>query len=148
MHRPLAIQPDKISEIWFDIKPLIEKSLDWTPKSLPRPFLADIYNKLLDSTFQLWLTYENNEIQIMLITSIEREIGKNYQFCIIQHLAGKNWRNSFPLFEEVKNWAKDNRCIEIIAFTRPTILRFCRSLGFKLIKETIDHQLEIRLELQ
>ena len=67
MNPVFLVKPDDIQDIWFGVRPIIEKALVHSEHAL---MSSDVLREVLNNTMQLWVGFDNNEIACVMTTEI------------------------------------------------------------------------------
>lgn len=88
----------------------------------------DVLSFLRKGMIQLWTWEDAESITAVMVTEICQTPRKRW--VVIQALVG-TIREARGEWEYILNWAKLNRCEEVVAFCRDSMCRFLQPLGFK-----------------
>lgn len=98
-----VVSPEHLDLVWEEAAPLLEKALVNTDMAL-----AFIQGQLRENLFQLWLGFDNDLMDTVMVTEIRQ--FEDYRVCYIWLLSGlfEKWQEHLTTIEE---WAKLNNCI-------------------------------------
>ena len=61
------VKPDDVQDLWFGVRPLIEKPLEHSEGAMTS---SDVLRAVITNKFQLWVGFDRDEIDTVLITQI------------------------------------------------------------------------------
>ena len=67
MNQVFLVKPDDVQDIWYDVRPLIEKPLTHSEGAMTS---YDVLRLILTEQFQLWVGFTKDSIATALITEI------------------------------------------------------------------------------
>jgi hypothetical protein len=139
-----GIQADNVFDVWNEIKPFLAQLRDSVPNRKADPD-EKLFLDLVTRQLQLWIAHDRQRIHSMLITKLEHETG--IAQCRIYGLAGSRLRECFPMFDTIKEWARERGATQIVANTKPSILKMVKRLGFKYAGDNAFKQKKIVCDL-
>ena len=113
--------PEHIPEVWDSAKGHLQRALDRGS----RYTLSDIYDGLITSRMQLWVSFnwETRSIEAALVTSIQDG------YCLLLACGGQNMREWAQWLEIVEKWAREHGCEELRIYGRRG---WAKVLGFEI----------------
>lgn len=129
---------------WLKIKPFVEKALPYSMDSAVKSF--HIRNELVAGKLQCWYVGHKGRILVVLLTRVDK-LDSGETNVLVYLLAGKNLKETFPLFAHIRAWAQSLGAKTITGFTRPAIARMVRPMGFKQIGVDPNGQIHISMEV-
>lgn len=112
----VCVPPERVSEFWPHVEPLIRSAIERTELSDPR----DIERDILGGVSLLWLAW-NDGIEAAAASQIVR-IGET-KVCIITACGGSNRERWLPLIEGIENYARQEGCSCVRIYGRKGWLR-------------------------
>jgi hypothetical protein len=128
------VKREDIIYVWPQIWPLIDKMVVSHSMHTGEAFIGQLLNNLTTGYAQLWVTHNKDidnpeaKIDAAMFTTIEQTGDKT--FCYIIGVAGEGLFDSFKHFESFKQWARANQVKEIVTYTRESLAKKLRKLGF------------------
>lgn len=113
----VCIDPKHVSEVWPVVAPLIRAAVENVGLT---PF-SEIEYDVLSGEGLLWVIWSGREIEAAATTVLsETSLGK---VCVLSACGGQNMRTWLPLFEQIENYARAERCDRMRIFGRDGWLR-------------------------
>ena len=122
------VPPDRISECWEEVAPLLKPAVD---RSGGRFLIEDVYHLLRNGKCQLWVIFEEGVIVACCTTSFTEYPQK--RMLTGQFLGGKHlsyWATK--LDHVLESWGRDNGCAGIELTGRRGWVRVLKKLGWDL----------------
>ena len=129
--RLYGYSPEHIPEIW----PAVEGFIDSTLLDNGHVTLENVYENLLNKTFQLWTPY-TDKIDAAVVTTIYNVRGRKN--CTIISCGGTNMKDWIHLISLIEDWARDNDCVQLKVYGRRG---WARVLGMKVISTEMSKTL-------
>tara|TARA_R100000008_G_C3571433_1_gene162389 strand:- start:1157 stop:1570 length:414 start_codon:yes stop_codon:yes gene_type:complete len=115
------VYPNEIPQMWFNIKPLIEKALVHANGEM---LASDILKLLLENKEHLFIGYDNDEILSALVGEIiTYPQKKTFRIITWSTKSGHDYEAWIGLFDTIEYFAKSKGCDSIEAWTRKGLAR-------------------------
>ena len=109
----IRVPAENVADVWLDVQPHIER-LPSVSRGEYEP--RDIVDLLVKGAMQLWVGYEGEEIQAILVTEIVRH--PRYQSCVIHGFSARNMDAWLPHLSTIETWALSLGCKAVEAHGR------------------------------
>src|SRR5262245_56183764 len=133
----IAVRPNLTGKAW----PLIER---WVAEALTEG-KADISPEAVRAhlergSMQLWLAWDGKRAQGCCITEFAESVrGKCCNLVVVAGLDFKTWR---PLTGAIKDWARGEGCVRLVAGGREGWARYVKSDGWRKVRTIIEMRLD------
>tara|TARA_R100000808_G_C2131679_1_gene140755 strand:+ start:153 stop:566 length:414 start_codon:yes stop_codon:yes gene_type:complete len=115
------VYPNEIPQMWFNVKPLIEKALVHANGEM---LSSDILKLLLENREHLFIGYDNDEILSALVGEIiTYPQKKTFRIITWSTKSGHDYEAWIGLFDTIEYFAKSKGCDSIEAWTRKGLAR-------------------------
>jgi len=133
--------PEQIPSAWDELQPFVETALRHAHGEM---LSADIKNLLLQGAFAAFAVVRYGKIQLVFICEL---CGwQQYSSVRILLLAGKELAQAIRFFPVFQSWVLSKGAVEIEAWTRPSMSRMLRSLGFNKSYDVVRFDLRSKLQ--
>lgn len=122
-------------------KPQVRQMIERVREVSPSVYsFVDIVAKLEAGEFQLWLLHEEFELKLIMITEIE--LWPKMKRLRVEMMSGEDYDSYGHHLSELKTWAKQHRCREIVSSVRPGFSKKLKKQGFRVLSMNVQLQVE------
>lgn len=118
-----TVDADEIFLVWESVVQLIASVINH-PRNDKDEGLVDVYDKLVDGAYQLWISERDDKVEAICITAIEQRPRK--KIARIPYIAGVKHKNWIHFMDALIRWARANGCDEMEGYFRQGWLRVLR----------------------
>lgn len=125
MHSCKYVRPQDLHNVWYKISDYLQSALDY---SLGEQSLDDVYNKILENKYRLFVILKGIEIKGCCVVSLEISRVKVFNIVLLGGESFDEWSHYLSILEEE---GKRQGVDFITLYGRPGWLKKLKPMGFK-----------------